>query len=133
MRVPPVCESSPASACSSSRSRSWPAAAATSTTSQPEATAPTLATLDVVRTGGFAASRRELHLKPGDAALAGAQEALGVPLPPSSVSMNAGAADVFIYSITAVLSDGTTATYTFDESKVPDDLQKLSTWLGTQL
>ena len=55
-----------------------------------------------------------------------------MPLPPSSVSTNPAAADVFVYSITAVLSDGTTATYTFDESKVPGDLQKLSTWLGTQ-
>jgi hypothetical protein len=103
-----------------------------STTSQPPATAPTLATLDAIRTGGIAASRREVHLKPGDPGLAAAQDALGVPLPASSVSTNPGAADVFVYSITAVLTDGTTATYTFDESKVPGDLQKLSTWLGTQ-
>jgi hypothetical protein len=103
-----------------------------STTSEPAATTPTLATLDAVRTGGFAASRREVHLKPGDPALTDAQKALGVPLPPSSVSLNPGAADVFVYSITAVLSDGTTASYSFDESKVPGDLQKLSTWLGTQ-
>ena len=55
-----------------------------------------------------------------------------MPLPPSSATKNGGAADVFIYSITAVMSDGTTATYSFDESKIPDNLQKLSTWLGTQ-
>lgn len=104
----------------------------TSTTSPPPATEPTLATLDAIRTGGFAASRREFHLKPGDPGLAAAQDALGVPLPPSSVSLGTGAADVFVFSITAVLSDGTTATYRFDESKVPGDLQQLSTWLGTQ-
>ncbi len=104
----------------------------TSTTSQPPATAPTLATLDAIRTGGFAASRREIHLKPGDPALAAAQDALGVPLPASSVSLSSGAADVFVYSVTAVLSDGTTASYSFDEAKIPGNLQKLSTWLGTQ-
>ena len=103
-----------------------------STTSQPPATVPALATLDAVRTGGVASSRRELHLKPGDPGLAAAQDALGVPLPPSTVSLNPGAADVFVYSITAVLSDGTTASYSFDDSKVPGDLQNLSTWLGTQ-
>jgi hypothetical protein len=103
-----------------------------STTSQPPATAPALATLDAIRTGGVAASRREVHLKPGDAELVAAQDALGVPLPPSTVSLNPGAADVFVYSVTAVLSDGTTASYSFDDSKVPGDLQKLSTWLGTQ-
>ncbi len=103
-----------------------------STPSQPPATAPTLATLDVVRTGGFAASRRELHLAPGDPALAAAREALGVPLPASSASTEPVAADAFVYAVTAVLSDGTTATYAFDESNVPDDLQELNTWLATQ-
>jgi hypothetical protein len=105
----------------------------TSTTSQPATTASTLATLDVVRTGGFAGTRQELHLKPGDAALEGAQEALGVPLPASSASTNPAAADTFMYAVTAIMSDGTTATWSFDESKVPDDLQKLNAWLGTQL
>ena len=104
----------------------------TSTTSQPATTAPTLATLDAVRTGGFAASRRELHLRPGDPALTAAQDALGVPLPASSASSNPTAADAFQYSVTAVLTDGTTATWSFDESKIPGDLQKLNTWLGTQ-
>ena len=73
-----------------------------STTSQPPTTAPTLATLDVIRTGGFAASRREIHLAPGDPGLVTAQEALGVPLPPSSVSRNPAAADMFVYTVTAV-------------------------------
>ena len=103
------------------------------TTSQPATTAPTLATLDVVRTGGFAASRRELHLRPGDPALAAAQEVLGVPLPPSSASTNPTAADAFTYSVTAVMSDGTTATWSFEETKIPGNLQKLDAWLGTQL
>lgn len=105
---------------------------ASSTTSQPPTTAAALATLDVVRTGGVAAFRRELHLAPGDAALAVAQEALGVPLPPSSVSSNPTAAGAFVYRITAVLTDGTTASYSFDESEIPGNLQKLDTWLGTQ-
>jgi hypothetical protein len=103
-----------------------------STTSQPPATAPTLATLDVVRTGGFAASRREIHLTPGDPALAVAQKALGVPLPASLATRNPAAADVFVYSVRAVLSDGTAASYAYDQSKIPDSLQKLDTWLGTQ-
>ena len=55
-----------------------------------------------------------------------------MPPPASSVSLSPGAADVFVYSVTAVLSDGTVATYSFDEAKIPGDLQKLSTWLGTQ-
>jgi hypothetical protein len=105
---------------------------AASTTSQPATTAPTLAALDAVRTGGFAASRREIHLTRGDPALADAQEALGVPLPPSSSSRNPAAADAFVFSVTAVLSDGTSASYSFDQSKVPDDLSKLDAWLGTQ-
>ncbi len=104
----------------------------TSTTSQPETSAPALATLDVVRTGGFAAIRRELHLKPGDPALQAAQDALGVPLPASSVSTNPNAADAYSYSVTAVLSDGTTASWSFEESKIPGNLQELNTWLGTQ-
>jgi hypothetical protein len=105
----------------------------TSTTSQPATTAPALATLDVVRSGGFVGIRQELHLKPGDPALEAAQEALGVPLPPSSASTNPAAADTFKYAVTAVLSDGTTATWSFDESKVPGDLEKLNAWLGTQI
>ncbi len=103
-----------------------------STTSEQPATAPTLAMLDAVRTGGFVASRREVHLAPGDPALADAQEALGVPLPASTESLNPGAADVFVYSVRAVLTDGTTASYSYDESQVPDDLKNLSAWLGTQ-
>ena len=103
-----------------------------STTSQPPATAPVLATLDAVRTGGFAASPRELHLKPGDPALVAAHVALGVPLPPSSVSRTPTAADAYEYAVTAVMTDGTTATWSYDESKVPGNLQKLDAWLGTQ-
>ena len=103
-----------------------------STSSQPATTAPALATLDVVRSGGFAGTRQELHLKPGDPALQAAQEALGVPLPPSSVSTNPAAADTFKYAVTAILSDGTIATWSFDQTKVPGDLEKLNAWLGTQ-
>jgi hypothetical protein len=103
-----------------------------STTSQPETTAPALASLDAVRTGGFAASRRELRLAPGDPALVDAQKALGIPLPPSSATRDPTAADVVVYSVTAVLTDGTTSSWSFDESKIPGNLQKLNTWLGTQ-
>jgi hypothetical protein len=103
-----------------------------STTSQPASTTPALASLDAVRTGGFAASRRELRLAPGDPGLAGAEEALGIPLPPSSATRNPAANDAFMYSVTAVLSDGTTSSWSFDQSKVPDNLQKLYAWLGTQ-
>ena len=78
------------------------------------------------------ASRRELHLRPGDPALEAAQEALGEPLPPSSASDNPAAADTYQYSVTAIMSDGTTATWSFDESKVPGNLQKLNAWLGAQ-
>jgi cellulase/cellobiase CelA1 len=91
-----------------------------------------LATLDVVRTGGISANRVELHLRPGDPRLALAQEALGVPLPASSATSTA-AADAFVYVITAMLSDGTAATYTYDQGDVPGDLQKLDTWLGSAL
>jgi hypothetical protein len=56
-----------------------------------------------------------------------------VPLPPSSASTNPAAADAFVYAVTAVMSDGTTGTWSFDESKVPGDLEKLNAWLGTQL
>jgi hypothetical protein len=35
--------------------------------------------------------------------------------------------------VTAVASDGTTASYTYDEGDVPDDLRKLDTWLGATL
>jgi hypothetical protein len=103
-----------------------------STTSQPSPTEPVLATLDVVRTGGFAAGRRELHLTPGDPTLAVVQDALGVPLPPSSVAAGPPAPDAYVYAVTAVLSDGTTASWSFDESQIPDDMQKLHTWLGTR-
>ena len=102
------------------------------TTSQPATTAPTLATLDVVRTGGFAANRRELHLRPGDPAprgrAGGARRAAARQLG----STNPAAADAFTYSVTAVMSDGTTATCRSTRAKVPGDLQKLDTWLGTR-
>jgi hypothetical protein len=104
-----------------------------STTSQPPPTAPALATLDVIRTGGFATGRREIHLLPGNPGLAAAQDALGLPLPPSSVPTEPAAPDAYVYAVTAVLSDGTTASWSFAESNVPDDMQKLNTWLGTQL
>jgi hypothetical protein len=102
------------------------------TTSQAPATPAALATLDVVRTGGIAANRQELHLAPGDPRLQAAQDALGVPLPPS-VATSSTAADAFVYRVTAVLTDGTSATYAFDEGDVPGDLGKLHTWLGTAM
>jgi hypothetical protein len=102
------------------------------TTSQAASTPPQLATLDVIRTGGIGANRIELHLRPGDPRLAPAQQALGIPLPASSATSTA-TADAFVYVITAVLSDGTAATYTYDQGDVPGDLQKLDTWLGTAL
>jgi hypothetical protein len=102
------------------------------TTPQTPSTPPALATLDVVRTGGIAGSRQELHLAPGDPRLEAAQDALGVPLP-ASVASNSTAADAFVYRVTAVLTDGTSATYAFDEGDVPGDLDKLSTWLGTAM
>jgi hypothetical protein len=102
------------------------------TTSQPATTPPALATLDVVRTGGIAADRTELHLRPGDPRLTAAQAALGLPLPASSASTS-GAADAFGYTVTAILSDGSGATYAFDQGQVPDDLKKLDTWLGTAM
>jgi cellulase/cellobiase CelA1 len=91
-----------------------------------------LASLDVVRTGGIGANRVELHLTPGDPRLAVVQQALGVPLPASSATSSA-TADAFVYVITAMLSDGTAATYTYDQGDVPGDLQKLNTWLGSAL
>jgi len=100
------------------------------TASQPASTPAALATLDVVRTGGIAANRQELHLAPGDPRLGAAEEALGVPLPPS-VATASTAADAFVYMVTAVQTDGTTATYAFDEGDVPGDLDKLNAWLGT--
>ena len=102
------------------------------TTSQTPSTPAALATLDVVRTGGVAANRTELHLAPGDPRLQAAQEALGVPLP-ASVATRSTAADAFGYLVTAVLTDGTAATYAFDEGDVPGDLDKLDTWLGTAM
>ena len=102
------------------------------TTSQAPATPAALATLDVVRTGGLAATRTELHLAPGDPRLEAAQDALGVPLPPS-VATSSTAADAFAYRITAVLTDGTSATYAFEQPDVPGDLDKLTTWLETAM
>ena len=102
------------------------------TTSQAPLTPATLATLDVVRTGGIAANRAELHLTPGDPRLPAAQQALGVPLPPS-LATSSGAADAFTYLVTAVLTDGTSATYTFDQGDVPGDLDQLNTWLRTAM
>ncbi len=102
------------------------------TTSQAPSTPAALATLDVVRTGGVAANRTELHLAPGDPRLPAAQKVLGVPLPPS-VATSSTAADAFVYLVTAVLTDGTSATYGFDEGDVPSDLDKLDTWLGTAM
>jgi len=101
-------------------------------TSATPTTPASLATLDVVRTGGIGANRVELHLRPGDPRLALAQDALGLPLPASSANSSA-AADAYVYVITAVASDGTTATYTYDQGDVPDDLQKLDAWLGATL
>jgi hypothetical protein len=102
------------------------------TTSQAPSTPAALATLDVVRTGGIAASRQELHLAPDDPRLQAAEDALGVPLPPS-VATSSTAADAFVYRVTAVLTDGTSATYAFDEGDVPRDLDGLRTWLGTAM
>ena len=102
------------------------------TTSQPRTTPPDLATLDVVRTGGVGATRSELHLRPGDRRLAAAQDALGIPLPPSSASTS-GTPDAFIYVVSAVLTDGSGATYEFDQGGVPDELDKFDAWLGTAL
>jgi len=102
------------------------------TTSQPPTTPPDLATLDVVRTGGIAGSRSELHLRPGDPRLAAAQDALGIPLPPSSAS-SSGTPDAFSYVVSAVLTDGSGATYEFDQGGVPDELGTFDAWLGTAL
>jgi cellulase/cellobiase CelA1 len=102
------------------------------TASPTPSTPAALATLDVVRTGGIAANTVELHLRPGDARLRAAQDALGVPLPASTATRSA-TADAFVYVVTATLSDGTTAMYSYDQGDVPGDLQKLDTWLGTAL
>lgn len=102
------------------------------TTSQPPAAPVALATLDVVRTGGFASSRAELHLTPGDPELPAAEEALGLPLPAGS-TLTAATPDAYVYDVTAVLNDGTSGSWTFDDASVPGDLEKLHAWLATQL
>ena len=103
---------------------SGPAAATT--------TPPTLATLEVRRSGGIAGVSAELLLGPRDARLATAAETLGVPLPPSADTVGP-AADAFVYEVTAVLTDGTAAAWRFDDVAVPSDLAALHAWLQTTL
>jgi uncharacterized lipoprotein YbaY len=97
----------------------------------PATTPPALATLDVgVTVEGDAAPRERLTLRPGDARLQEAQDAIGLPLPPS-IDVARAEVGAAVYDVTAVLSDGTAAAWRFDDADVPDELDGLVAWLET--
>jgi hypothetical protein len=96
-------------------------------------TPPVLAALTVERSGGVGGRSASLAIGPGDARLARVAEDVPIPLPASAVADDAACADCYVYEVTAVLSDGTAATWRYPQTRPPRPLGALADWIAAVL
>ena len=110
------------------------AGGALSQTSAPlPTTAPLLALLSVDRTGGAGTASAALRVGPSDVRLPAVAALVPVPLPPSSETDDPACVGCLVYDVTAVLTDGQTASWHFPETRPPGPLAKLASWLATDM
>jgi hypothetical protein len=90
-----------------------------------------VASISATRTGGIGGTTRSLEVGPSDPRLAGAAASISLPLPGSADLRQAGCADCYDTEITVILTDGSSATWRFDQQP-PDGVAGLARWVEEQ-
>lgn len=98
----------------------------------PSTTPVAIASITATQSGGIAGGTRSLEVGPSDPRLGQAAGLVSIPLPASADTREPGCADCFDNEITVVLTDGSSATWRFQNDQAPDGVRELARWVAAQ-